>query len=79
MELEEPLGRACRTRACGKLVVSTQAEALPQSYPAPRSFPRSKSEITKRYRVIIIDNDTNNPSLRCSGIHVKSSTGKDLN
>lgn len=76
VELEEPLGKACRTRACGKLVVSTQVEALPQSYPAPESFPRSEPETTERYIVIIIDDDINNPSLKLSGIQMRPGTGE---
>lgn len=69
--LGEPSGKACRTRACGKLAVSIQAEVLPQSYPAPASFPRSESETTKRYRAILID-DIRNPSLKLSGIQLRS-------
>lgn len=74
--MEEPSGKACRTRACGKPVVSTQAGALPPSYPAPKSFPRSKPETTRRYIVIIIDDDINNPSLKLSGIQMRPGTGE---
>lgn len=68
---EEPSGKACRTRACGTLVVSTQAGALPQSYRAPESFPGSKSETIKRDVVTVIDSDMNNSSLNLSGIGMK--------
>lgn len=74
--MEEPSGKVCRTHACGKPVVSTQAGALPQSYPAPESFPRSEPETTERYIVIIIDDDINNLSLKLSGIQMRPGTGE---
>lgn len=74
--MEEPSGKVCQTRACGKPVVSTQAGALPQSYPAPESFPRSEPETTERYIVIIIDDDINNPSLKLSGIQMRPGMGE---
>lgn len=55
VELEEQSGKAGRTCACGMLAANTQAGALPQSYRAPESFPRSESETTKKNIVTIID------------------------
>lgn len=74
--MEEPSGKVCQTHACGKPVVSTQAGALPQSYPAPESFPRSEPETTERSIVIIIDDDINNPSLKLSDIQMRPGTGE---
>lgn len=54
VEWEEPEGKACRTRACGRPAGNKQAGALHLSCQVPKSFPRSISETIKKKILAIL-------------------------